>query len=58
MLTPSQRRFARLYGLLPSGWQRSLERTLERSTAFRLVYRSEGASIFEYQRLPTKGSAK
>jgi GT2 family glycosyltransferase len=48
-LTPSQERFARLYGVLPAGWQRSLERALRASPDFRRVYRRGAASIFEYR---------
>jgi GT2 family glycosyltransferase len=48
-LTESQRRYARLYGLLTAGWPRSLERTLRGSPSFRLVYRRGTSSIFEYR---------
>jgi hypothetical protein len=47
-LTSSQERYARLYGLLPVGSQRSLEGALRTSPDFRLVYRRGSSSIFEY----------
>jgi GT2 family glycosyltransferase len=43
----SQRRYARLYGLLPHGSLRSLEERLRHSRAFRLVYRRGRTSIYE-----------
>jgi GT2 family glycosyltransferase len=50
ILTPGQEHFARLYGVLPSGWRPSLERALNTSSSFRPVYRHESSSIFEYLR--------
>ena len=50
LLTLSQRRFARLYGVLPAGWQKSLVAALRSSPSFRLVYRRGTSSIFRYDR--------
>jgi hypothetical protein len=55
ILTPSQQRFGRLYGVLPDGAVRSLDRALASSDAFRLVYRGGQASIYKY--LPGSGRA-
>jgi hypothetical protein len=49
VLSPSQERYARLYGLLRHGSLRALERGLVASGDFRLVYRSGGARIFKYR---------
>jgi uncharacterized membrane protein YozB (DUF420 family) len=49
MLTPTQRRFARLYGVLPAGWQESLASALRSSPSFRLVYRRGTSLIFRYE---------
>jgi hypothetical protein len=48
-LTGSQKRYARLYGLLPAGSLQSLESALRTSPDFRLVYQRGSASIFEYR---------
>jgi hypothetical protein len=55
ILTPSQQRFGRLYGVLPDGAVRSIDRALASSDAFRLVYRGGRASIYKY--LPGSGRA-
>jgi len=47
ILTPSQERFGRLYGLLPPGTSESLARGLRTSRLFRPVYERGPASIFE-----------
>jgi GT2 family glycosyltransferase len=49
ILTPSQQRFGRLYGILPAGSLRSLDRALTHSRSFRLVFRRGHSSIFEYR---------
>ena len=49
ILTASQERFARLYGLLPAGSVASLDRALRASRSFRLVHARGGASIFKYE---------
>jgi beta-glucanase (GH16 family)/GT2 family glycosyltransferase len=54
LLNPSQERFARLYGILPGGWLQSLERALDSSPAFRLVYRRDSSSIYKYQPPPAR----
>ena len=48
ILSRLQERYARLYGVLPSGSIESLGRALRASPAFHLVYQREGARIFEY----------
>jgi hypothetical protein len=48
-LTASEERYARLYGLLPAGWQESLEGALRTSPDFRFVYRRGSSLIFEYR---------
>jgi GT2 family glycosyltransferase len=48
IVTPSQQRFARLFGLMHAGSARGLTRALLGSRSFQLVYASEGASVFEY----------
>jgi hypothetical protein len=49
VLSPSEERYVRLYGLLPPhGSLAGLERGLLASGDFRVVYRSGGARIFEY----------
>jgi hypothetical protein len=53
MLTPSQKRFARLYGMFPPGALSRLERNLRTSPSFRLVWERGGASLFAYQ--PARG---
>jgi GT2 family glycosyltransferase len=55
-VTESQRRMARLYGILPDGWDRRLEEALRRSPSFQLVYRRGKASIYEYRPRPGGGS--
>jgi GT2 family glycosyltransferase len=47
ILTPSQERFGRLYGLLPPGTSESLTRALRASRLFRPVYERGPAAIFE-----------
>jgi hypothetical protein len=49
ILTPSQERFGRLYGILPAGGFRTLGQALAASPSFRLVFRRERSSIFEYR---------
>jgi hypothetical protein len=49
ILTPSQERYGRLYGILPAGWLRTLGQALAASPSFRLVFRRERSSIFEYR---------
>jgi len=48
VLTLGQEDYARLNGLLPKGSVSSLSSALERSPAFRLVYRRPTAWIFKY----------
>lgn len=48
VLSQAQENYARLNGLLPSGAVTSFVAALERSSAFRLVYRRRSAWIFEY----------
>jgi hypothetical protein len=48
MITQAQEDYTRLYGTLPAGWDRSLERSLRGAPSFRLVYRRGSARIFEY----------
>jgi GT2 family glycosyltransferase len=57
ILTPSQQRFGRLYGVLPPGSMRGLERALTSSRSFRPVYRRGGAAIFEYRPGPGRTTA-
>jgi hypothetical protein len=57
ILTPSQQRFGRLYGILPEGSLQSLERALLASPSFRLVFRRERSSIFEYRPRTVRASA-
>jgi glycosyltransferase involved in cell wall biosynthesis len=45
----SQERHARLYGLLPAGSVQSLDRALQTSPSFSLVYRQGSAAIFAYR---------
>jgi hypothetical protein len=51
--SPSQERYARLYGLAPRGAFDRLGRTLLASGRFRLVYRRGGAMVFELTGGPT-----
>jgi hypothetical protein len=48
IVTPSQERFARLFGLMNPGSAQGLTRALRRSRSFQLVYERGGASVFEY----------
>jgi hypothetical protein len=50
ILSPSEARFARLYGLLPDGSSERVARTLSNDPAYRLVYRNGAARIFAYRR--------
>jgi hypothetical protein len=50
VLTLAQENYGRLNGLLPTGSVRSFAQALERSGAFRLVYRRPTAWVFEYAR--------
>jgi GT2 family glycosyltransferase len=50
ILTSSQERFARLFGLLPPGSVDSLAQILRTSPSFHLIRARGGASIFRYQR--------
>jgi hypothetical protein len=49
VLSPSEERYARLYGLLPHGSLAGLERGLVASGDFRLAYSSARARIFKYR---------
>jgi GT2 family glycosyltransferase len=49
ILSGSQQRFARLYGILPPGWRPRLERVLYTSPSFSRVYGNGSSSIFEYR---------
>jgi len=48
IVTPSQQRFARLFGLMDAGSARGVERALRSSRSFQLVYAGGGASVFKY----------
>jgi hypothetical protein len=50
ILSPSEARFARLYGLLPDGSSERVARTLANDPAYRLVYHNGEARIFAYRR--------
>jgi GT2 family glycosyltransferase len=49
ILTSSQQRFGRLFGLVPAGTSDRLARALRASSSFRLVYSRGAASIFRYR---------
>jgi hypothetical protein len=49
ILTSSQERFARLFGLLPAGSVEGLAQVLRTSPSFRLVHARGDASIFRYK---------
>jgi hypothetical protein len=49
ILTPSQQRFARLFGLMKAGSARGLTRALRSSRSFQLVYARNGAFVFKYR---------
>ena len=49
ILTSSQERFGRLYGLTPAGSVANLARALRKSRSLHLVYERGGASIFRYR---------
>jgi GT2 family glycosyltransferase len=53
MLTPSQKRFARLYGVFPPGSLSTLDRALRASPSFRLVWAQGRSTLFAYQ--PRRG---
>jgi hypothetical protein len=48
VLSPSQARYARLYGILPTGAQDGLVRALRGARDFRLVHRDGAAFVFAY----------
>jgi glycosyltransferase involved in cell wall biosynthesis len=54
VVSPSEQRYARLYGLLPDGTLARLDHALGRSRAFRLVHRRGATSIYEDMR-PLRG---
>jgi hypothetical protein len=49
VLSPSQERFARLYGLLPRGTFASIERGLDASPRFRIVKRIGNSRLYQYR---------
>jgi hypothetical protein len=57
VLTMSEMRYARLYGLLPAGSFGQLDRMLGADPAFRLVYSNPEARIWAYRRTAGRGSA-
>jgi len=54
VVSPSEQRYARLYGLLPDGTLARLDDALAKSAVFRLVYRRGATSIYEDVR-PARG---
>jgi hypothetical protein len=49
ILNQGQRRFARLFGTLPAGWEQRLERALYTSASFRPIYVRGPDSIFRFE---------
>ena len=58
ILSPSQRRYARYYGLLPAGTFRSLAAALRASPRFRLVFRAGAAQVYALRSGPASGRTK